>query len=365
MTTIKTGDWKEWAIKPRIKLAISDIARTQNKQHDHALFSVKSVGTDTMDNFLKVHLRCPDCHGDFDLNSVSCSLRCVQCDTEYPIIGNRPILLSSHNELFSKQEIYDAIGDRGNNANGWVQRMIPGISVNLAGKSMLEKFGDLLSCKPNTSHVLVVGSGTQRNWLDGRFSNRANVKLVYCDIDPKSLVDCYCDAHELPFVDASFDGVIVTAVLEHVLYPERVSTEIFRVLKSGGLFYSELPFMQQVHEGAYDFTRYTLSGHRKLFNSFTEIEAGLVAGPGTALAWSLENFFLSFFTDVRLHKIVKAVGRLSFFWIKYFDYVFKDKPQAMDGASCTFFLGKKDKNVKVSDKHIMNKYFGAKYIQHI
>jgi hypothetical protein len=28
--------------------------------------------------------------------------------------------------------------------------------------------------------------------------------------------------------------------------------------------------MQQVHEGAYDFTRYTLSGHRRLFNGFTE-----------------------------------------------------------------------------------------------
>jgi hypothetical protein len=52
----------------------------------------------------------------------------------------------------------------------------------------------------------------------------------------------------------------------------RVASEIHRLLKSGGFVYSEIPFMQQVHEGAYDFTRYTLVGHRALFRALDDLE---------------------------------------------------------------------------------------------
>ncbi len=53
-----------------------------------------------------------------------------------------------------------------------------------------------------------------------------------------------------------------------MLEPERVVSEIARVLKPAGMVYSEIPFMQQVHEGAYDFTRFTDSGQRWLFRQF-------------------------------------------------------------------------------------------------
>lgn len=108
------------------------------------------------------------------------------------------------------------------------------------------------------------------------FANIKQFTFIYCDIDSNAEVDLFCDAHELPFVERVFHGVIITAVLEHVLYPERVVNEIHRVLVDGGAIYSEIPFMQQVHEGAYDFTRYTLSGHRLLMNQFQELSNCLV-----------------------------------------------------------------------------------------
>ncbi len=113
------------------------------------------------------------------------------------------------------------------------------------------------------------------------------------------------------------------------MYPERVAAEITRVLKTDGLLYSVLPFMQHVHEGAYDFTRYTLSGHRRIFNHISEIESGMVAGPGTALVWAIENFALAFMVQPLLRKIIKFITRILFGWIKYFDYLFKDKPAAI------------------------------------
>ena len=56
--------------------------------------------------------------------------------------------------------------------------------------------------------------------------------------------------------------------------PEKVVAEIYRVLKENGIVYAETPFMQQVHEGAYDFTRYTVLGHRYLFRQFHALSIG-------------------------------------------------------------------------------------------
>jgi SAM-dependent methyltransferase len=42
------------------------------------------------------------------------------------------------------------------------------------------------------------------------------------------------DGLDLPFADASFDVVLLIAVLEHVSQPERIVDEMWRVLKPGG-----------------------------------------------------------------------------------------------------------------------------------
>ena len=65
--------------------------------------------------------------------------------------------------------------------------------------------------------------------------------------------------------------------------PARVVAEIQRVLKPGGLVYAETPFMQQVHEGAYDFTRFTELGHRWLWRRFAPVARGALGGPGLSL----------------------------------------------------------------------------------
>jgi SAM-dependent methyltransferase len=217
----------------------------------------------------------------------------------------------------------------------------------------------------SASLMLVVGGGQQRAWLNSKMAPKGEFTLIYADVDVNADVDIFCDAHEIPFVDECIDAVVTTAVLEHVLYPERVVSEIHRVLKVGGLLYSELPFMQQVHEGAYDFTRYTLSGHRRLFNGFHELDSGMVAGPGTALAWAIEYFLLSFVSGRAARNLVKAASRLGFFWLKYFDLWLQDHTPAMDGASCTYFLGEKIAG-KVPDNEIVRRYCGGQnFFKHV
>ena len=108
--------------------------------------------------------------------------------------------------------------------------------------------------------VLVIGGGekgdgTKKLWMEKK------IELHSIDIYGSNNVDIICDAHYLPFKNNFYDGVWIQAVLEHVVEPTKVVKEIYRVLKNNGVVYAETPFMQPVHEGAYDFTRYTVLGH--------------------------------------------------------------------------------------------------------
>lgn len=314
-----------------------------------------------VDPSLLALLRCPECRNG-GLICKDGELLCEGCSSRFPLAGNRPILIRNDNVLFSIDGYRMAVPDNKTGPSG-LARFVPSPSVNLASNRVLNKLRTMLDAN-GTCNILVVGGGRQRIWLNPLLCASVAHRVVYSDIDSGANVDLFCDGHELPFIDGTFDAVVTTAVLEHVLYPDQVAAEIGRVLKTGGLLYSELPFIQQVHEGAYDFTRFTLSGHRRLFNHFYEIEAGLVAGPATALVWAIENLALAFVSRPSLRVLAKVGVRLVFGWVKYLDYLLVNRPEAMDGASCTYFMGAKAE-VRIPDSEIIARYVGAKALRHV
>lgn len=289
------------------------------------------------------------------------ALVCGGCGTAFPVVNGRPVLMRTGNELFPRSA-YVARSAAPGSRKSRLARLVPSPSVNMTYRQNLQRFAAALDESGATS-VLVVGAGTQKAWLDTFFAGRPSLRVVYSDVDVNGDVDLFCDAHELPFRDAVFDGVVVCAVLEHVMYPERAVAELHRVLSIGGAVYSEIPFLQQVHEGAYDFTRYTLSGHRRLMHGFEEISSGVVGGPGSTLAWSLEHFAVALAPGL-VKRPTRLAARLAFFWLKYFDYLFGQSPAAVDGASGTFFLGKKSATRR-SDHDIVANYVGLKTLRHV
>lgn len=76
--------------------------------------------------------------------------------------------------------------------------------------------------------------------------------------------DVLADLHDLPLEDATFDFVLCTEVLEHVIDPGRVLSELARVLSPGGLILVTTPFVLELHEEPYDFFRYTPHALRRL-----------------------------------------------------------------------------------------------------
>jgi SAM-dependent methyltransferase len=200
--------------------------------------------------------------------------------------------------------------------------------------------------------ILVVGGGVVGAGLDELYAD-TTVDLVCFDVYASPAVQFIADGHAVPLADGSVDGVVIQAVLEHVLEPTVVAKEIHRVLRSGGIVYADTPFLQQVHEGPYDFTRFTDSGHRYLFRSFERIDSGSVAGAGTALRWSIAYFVRALTRSRRLGSIVA----LCFFWLSAADRIL-DPRHSLDGASSVFFLGRKAA-VPISEAEIIDYYQGG------
>ena len=167
--------------------------------------------------------------------------------------------------------------------------------------------------------------------------NTGKLHAICFDVYASPETDFIADAHHIPLPDASVNGVWIQAVLEHVIQPERVVAEIHRVLKPRGIVYADIPFMQTVHEGAYDFTRFTDTGIRWLFRWFDRMESGVSLGPGRTLLWSIETALGGLF---RSYRVGTAIGTLLFFWVRLINY-FIPRSFAIDGACGLYFFGRK------------------------
>ncbi|MFM5947793.1 MAG: class I SAM-dependent methyltransferase [Novosphingobium sp.] len=192
--------------------------------------------------------------------------------------------------------------------------------------------------------ILIIGGGTLAEGED-ELEQAARYEVVRTDIYLGPNVDIVCDGHALPFADASFDAVLCQAVIEHVLDPAQVVNEIHRVLRRGGLVAAETSFMQQVHMDAYDFTRFTVSGHRWLFRRFEEVAADIRGGAGLSLIWSIGILARS----LRLGRKGAAIATALFAWVKLADR-FGLRKLREDGANGVWFVGRaSDAEMKPAD----------------
>ncbi len=305
-------------------------------------------------------LRCPICHSRLSLvgNQFHCTGE--HCQARFPIVDGVPILLNEARSVFS---IDDFVRHRATTFRStarierWLARVVPELGVNLKAKQNYERLTRLLLQRTSHPRVLVIGAMTVGRGMASMLAEPA-IEFIETDVALGERTMLVADGHDLPFEDGSFDGVVIQAVLEHVVDPSRCVEEIHRVMADGGLVYAETPFMQQVHGGEYDFTRFTYLGHRRLFRGFSEIASGAVCGPGMALAWSVQYFLLSFVNSSLWRLGIKALTRLTLFWLKYFDYYLIDKPGALDAASGMYFLGARSQHV-LSDRELIGLYRGS------
>ncbi len=203
----------------------------------------------------------------------------------------------------------------------------PGPSYNLCQKKLTE----LVKGLDSGARVLDLGSG-------GR---RLGKRVVSLDITFAEGVDVVGDGCKLPFLDESFDLIVCTAVLEHVIDPGTVISEMYRCCKKGGMVYVEAPFLQVYHGAPSDYQRYTLDGLVEACKPFVKREAGVCCGPASALSMFLATLPNVFFSSPFLRKTGLCIAGWATFYIKYLDVLLVRLEGAHRLASAYYFMGKK------------------------
>ncbi|HEY5272194.1 MAG TPA: methyltransferase domain-containing protein [Acidimicrobiales bacterium] len=132
--------------------------------------------------------------------------------------------------------------------------------------------------------VLDDGSGLRYEYFDD---------VVNLDLSEFPTTDVLGSAAALPFAEATFDGVLSVAVLEHVPDPSRCVREIAKVLKPGGWVFAAVPGLQPYHGYPKHYFNTTRDGLAELFSeqfAIDDITTSPFGLPIHALSWFLDRY---------------------------------------------------------------------------
>ncbi len=314
---------------------------------------------------------CPKCHFDLKIeknkkNFLVCkNNKCEINDKKFLIIDGIPILIP-----FGEEDCILEKKTEKNFVNYGIKKRLKYsklkslisltrkiiIGSNTVTRKNYKYLSEFLNFKKK---ILIVGGGTVGSGSEEFFLNckKQSIDVEAIDIYYSNHLTAIADAHYLPFYDKKFDIVIVQAVLEHVISPSKVVAEIYRVLKQDGIVYAETPFMQNVHEGAYDFTRFTHSGHRYLFREFDELKSGFVSGAFSSVLFISSYAISGLFRTYILGKLMRLFLSRIF---RVLDSLTSDKFN-FDVGCGFYFIGQKKikyKN-KVNSLDLPNYYKGG------
>jgi SAM-dependent methyltransferase len=183
------------------------------------------------------------------------------------------------------------------------------------------------------SLILNIGSG----------NSKISPGVINVDIFAYPNVDIVCNIHDLPFEDNTVDAILNIAVLEHVANPEKVISELFRVLKPHGNIFTAFPFMQGYHASPYDFTRVTSEGIKILHGEFLLKSVEPFGGPTSGFLWVFQEWLsiLLSFGSKRLHQILYILVMVFTFPLKFLDILLIRHPMAKNISSGFVYIGTK------------------------
>ncbi len=135
--------------------------------------------------------------------------------------------------------------------------------------------------------ILDLGGDT-RSEYQSLFLGEYNITTA--NMSDESEPDVRCDLEKpLPVKDASYNGVLLINVLEHIFDYRRLLEESARVLKTKGKILVVVPFLFPYHPSPNDFHRYTSAALERALSSagFEDIEVTSLGSGVFSVRWVL------------------------------------------------------------------------------
>jgi SAM-dependent methyltransferase len=162
----------------------------------------------------------------------------------------------------------------------------------------------------------------------GSANTRYHDRLLNLDIAASEKVDIVGTAERLPIRDNSLACVVSQEVFEHLTDPAAAAREVLRVLKPGGLFYFQVPFIIGFHSAPHDFWRFTHRGVDQLLTTagFEVVEIGAAVGPGTSMYRISVEYFATLAAAVwrKLYFPAKALAAAICAPLRWTDFIARD-----------------------------------------
>jgi ubiquinone/menaquinone biosynthesis C-methylase UbiE len=108
------------------------------------------------------------------------------------------------------------------------------------------------------------------------------------------------NGEDIPFEDEMFDAVICTEVLEHVEKYQKLTDELYRVMKKGARGIITIPWSARYHYIPWDYFRYTPSSLKTIFSQFTEVN---ITPRGTDIAAISSKIIVLYFRNLLPQKM--------------------------------------------------------------
>jgi len=151
-------------------------------------------------------------------------------------------------------------------------------------------FNEIKPALKSTDLLLDAGAGSFRykEQLEGtQYESTDFEDIFHKESKGRHTFTCSLDA--IPARDNRYDVVVNTQVLEHVEFPQKVVSELARVLRPGGTLYLTTPQISPVHGAPYNFFFFTRFGLKSLFeNAGLEV---ISISPRGGVFWVLGKIF--------------------------------------------------------------------------